>query len=66
MGFVYILLVMLILLGGAAYFGYRAGYYDFGRFSGGLCVILVVLGIFFMLARPNGRAGTCFTNCMFG
>ncbi len=53
MGFVYILLVMLILLGGAAYFGYRAGYYDFGRFSGGLCVILVVLGIFFMLARPN-------------
>jgi len=53
MGFIYILLVMLILLGSAAYYGYRSGYYDVGRFGGGIFVIVVVLGIFFMLARPN-------------
>jgi hypothetical protein len=53
MGFIYILLVMLVLLGGATYYGYHAGYYDVGRFGGGLFVIVVVLTIFFMLARPN-------------
>jgi hypothetical protein len=53
MGFIYILLVMLILLFGTAYYGYQAGYYTVGRFGGGLFVIVVVLLIFFMLARPN-------------
>ncbi len=53
MGFVFILLIMLVLLSGATYYGYRAGYYDVRRFGGGLFVIVVVLTMFFMLARPN-------------
>ena len=53
MGFVYILLMMLVLLSGATYYGYRAGYYDLGRLCGGLLVIIVVLTVFFMIARPN-------------
>jgi hypothetical protein len=53
MGFVYILLVMLVLLWGCTYYGYHAGYYDFRLLSGGLFVIAIVLAMFFMLARPN-------------
>jgi len=53
MNFVFILLVVLVLLSGATYYGYHAGYYDVRRLGSGLFVIVVVLAIFFMLARPN-------------
>ncbi len=53
MGFVFILLAVLILLGGGTYYGYQAGYYNFRRFSGGLIAIVFVLFIFFLLARPS-------------
>jgi len=53
MGFIFILLAMLVLLGGGTYYGYRAGHYNSRQCDAGLFVIFVVLAMSFMLARPE-------------
>jgi hypothetical protein len=53
MGFIYVLLITSIALGGCAYYGYQARAYNSRQLAGGLLVITVVLVMFFMLARGS-------------
>jgi hypothetical protein len=53
MNFVYVLLILLILLGGGVWYGYQAGYYDLPRFAGGILAVIAVLLIFFAIAAPR-------------
>ena len=53
MGYIYVLLVTSIVLGGGAYYGYQARAYNSRQLAGGLFAITVVLVMFFMLSRGS-------------
>jgi|GEM_PF-2291413 len=50
MGFIYVLLVTSVLLGGGAYYGYQVRAYDCRQLAGGPFAVAVVLLVFFLLA----------------